>query len=109
MKRILFLLSFSILTACKNSENNQSKDEWYVGGSLHEASLQKWKSSTDENKLATCADFVANIKKYDDLDEMKADATEVMECIDEASMGNDLENQKTNEIAAGCIILLGIN
>jgi hypothetical protein len=109
MKRIILLFSLLILASCGNSENNQSKDEWYAGGTLHKATLQTWKLSTEENKLATCADFVANTKEYDDLDQMKADATEVMNCIDEAAMGNDLEYQKTNEIAAGCVILLGIN
>lgn len=33
--------------------------QWYEGGTLHDASLQEWKQATPENKLATMADMVS--------------------------------------------------
>lgn len=33
--------------------------QWYEGGTLHDASLQEWKQATPENKLATIADMVS--------------------------------------------------
>lgn len=109
MKKLIFLFALSILTSCGGSQENQAEDKWYVGGTLHTTTLKTWKSSTNENKLATCADYVANIKDYNgDLDQMKTDATEVMKCIDEVALDDKLANQKTNEMAASCVLLLGI-
>ena len=34
--------------------------KWYEGGTLHNRDAAAWKSATAENKLATCADFVAS-------------------------------------------------
>ena len=80
-----------------------------MGGTLHESTLQSWNSSTAKNKLATCADFVANIKDYEgDFTQMKADATELMNCIVESAKEPELGSQKTNEVAASCGLLLGI-
>lgn len=33
--------------------------QWYEGGTLHDASLQEWDQATPENKLATIADMVS--------------------------------------------------
>ena len=33
--------------------------QWYEGGTLHDASLQEWKQATPENKLATISDMVS--------------------------------------------------
>lgn len=35
--------------------------QWYEGGTLHDASLQEWKQATPENKLATIADMVSAV------------------------------------------------
>jgi hypothetical protein len=112
MKKVIYFLSLSILTltaSCGGGQAETPKDEWYAGGTLHKSSLQTWNSSTEKNKLATCADFVANVKDYEgDFTQMKADATEVMNCIEEPAKEPDLSSQKANEVAASCIILLGI-
>lgn len=40
---------------------------------------------------------------------MKEDAKELMTCINEATNGSELSNsQPTSEIAASCILLMGI-
>lgn len=112
MKKAIYFLSLSILTltaSCGGGQSETPKDEWYVGGTLHESTLQLWNSSTAKNKLATCADFVANVKDYEgDFTQMKADATEVMNCIDESAKEPELASQKSTEVAASCVLLLGI-
>jgi len=112
MKKVIYFLTLSLLTltaSCGGGQTETPKDEWYAGGTLHKSNLQSWSSSTEKNKLATCADFVANVKDYEgDLTKMKEDATEVMNCIEESAKDPNLSSQNTNEVAASCIILLGI-
>jgi hypothetical protein len=112
VKKVIYFLSITILTStasCGGGQTETPKDKWYAGGTMHKSSLQTWNSSTEKNKLATCADFVANVKDYEgDFIQMKADATEVMNCIEESAIEPDLSSQKANEVAASCIILLGI-
>jgi len=33
--------------------------QWYMGGTLHQATGKEWHAATHANKLATCADFIA--------------------------------------------------
>jgi len=44
-----------------------SGKQWYEGGTLHNKSAIEWQSASDENKLATCADFIAELWKGDNL------------------------------------------
>ena len=115
---ILTIIIFSVFAIASSSSDDSAKstsDEWYAGGTLHQATISEWKNATEKNKLATCADFVANVKKMNnesyngDLVSMKKDATQMMTCIDEAVKGDAAENanMKINEVAATCAILLG--
>jgi hypothetical protein len=36
---------------------------WYVGGTLHDVTIAEWRSATPANRLATSADFVAQLAK----------------------------------------------
>jgi len=40
----------------KESIANPTEKHWYEGGTLHKQKIRDWKNSTEENKLATCAD-----------------------------------------------------
>ena len=35
---------------------------WYIGGDLHKKTIAEWKEASHENKLATCADFIAAVQ-----------------------------------------------
>ena len=122
MKHIKYfgiLLFALICVSCLNSSTEQTttseaispeltEKKWYAGGNLHKAKISEWKVATDENKLATCADFVANIKQDLSLDELRVKSEEMKTCIDEAT--RDLpatSSEKTIEIAATCAILMG--
>lgn len=113
---ILIIIIFSVFAIASSDDSAKpSSDEWYAGGTLHQAMIPEWKDATEKNKLATCADFVASVKKANDesyngdLVSMKKDAIQMMSCIDEAVKGDVAENanMKINEVAATCAILLG--
>lgn len=93
-------------------EERSSDENWYSGGTLHSASIEQWKNATEDNKLATCADFVARLKEikgdtYTNLDQMKRDATEMKDCINEAVKGDESIYTSISEISAVCYVLLG--
>ena len=109
MKNLLYLLFvLPLLFSCGDDDANE--DKWYVGGTLHKSNLKEWKSASDKDKLATCADFVASNKDYEgDMDKMKSDAQELLDCINEVAISSELENEKTSATAAACVLLLKIN
>ena len=109
MKNFLLILSL-LLFSCNGSEKKEI--EWMKNGTLHESTISDWKKSTDENKLATCADFSANLKnaenqKYKTVSEMKDDAVNLKACIEEAVNGGDYaDNMKVKEVAVMCHIIM---
>lgn len=87
-----------------------SNNELYFGGNLHRSKIREWKSATDENKMATCADFIMKMKPNISLNEAKYYALNLKNCIDEATYGLDETNEeKVTQIAATCAIILGYN
>jgi uncharacterized protein YdeI (BOF family) len=87
---------------------NSNSDKWYVGGDLHKKKISDWKNATDANKLATCGDFIVRVKKDLSLKELKDKASELKDCIDEATKGTNTSDQnKVNEIGALCLITMG--
>ena len=97
--------------------------KWYEGGNLHNATVKQWRLASQQNKLATCADFIMNgITKgvlnftlqqvYSDFEGvMKQRAQELLLCINAYVDGSDrssaVENQKVAEVAALACIMLG--
>jgi hypothetical protein len=81
-------------------------------GTLHKKTIIEWKTASDENKLATCADFMVNFKetdhqKYTSIKEMKYDANNLKICLDEGTRNNNYaDNMKISEVAAVCYILM---
>ncbi|MGK0684485.1 hypothetical protein ACSFC0_03670 [Serratia marcescens] len=68
---------------------------WYEGGTLHDASAITWQKATQQNKLATCADFVAGLyskkllspeisSNINSVDDFKPYATELVKQLDTA-------------------------
>ena len=93
------IICTSILFACKQQK------QWYEGGTLHNATAAQWRIADEGNKLATCADFVANIKKYNqqqyiNLDSMKADAMYFKKFLDEATKPPTPDSEKVAELVA---------
>ena len=83
---------------------------WYVGGTLHKATIAEWRTATAANKLATCSDFVAKIRldkgiAYNE-QEIKVQAYELVSCIDAAIVDVEVDNWKVSEMAVTCLVLL---
>lgn len=91
MKKILSLtfLIFALFT------NNAFAENWYAGGTLHEANALTWQTATPENKLATCADFIAGVyskellapeinRKIKSVNDFKPYASELAKQLDDA-------------------------
>ena len=100
--------------------------EWYEGGDLHNKSALEWQEASYENKLATCADFVAVAWQNDSLspklqskitsmDDVKLLSKELVIAIDEAfKKEGDAEknkmiftNQKVSESAVILMLMMG--
>ena len=90
-------------TAPASTENEK---KWYEGGDLHQASIGQWRAATYENRLATSADMVANIKQFSSIEAMKSAAQELEQCVSKAAEGAQAE-QRVSEVAAACALLLG--
>ena len=90
------------------TDANSDPDQWYIGGNLHKKNIIDWKNATEANKLATCGDFIAGIKKDLSLTESKHKAFELKDCIEEATKGTNISDHiKVNEIGALCLVTMG--
>ena len=98
---------------------------WYEGGTLHDKSALDWQIATDENKMATCSDFVSTLWMSDDIESnmqssitsiesMKPYVRELVICLDAAteihpdSLLNHrmYTNQKVTSMATLCMALM---
>lgn len=108
MRKIFYslsIISFLALSIQSCGSSDAPKDEWYAGGTLHNSSMRSWKYSNEKNKLATCADYVANVKDYKgDLIEMKEDATLLMKCIDGYQNDKEFAQEKITDVASVCLM-----
>jgi len=113
---LVVLLLILALRNCGGSSDDSNKTtysqksptkEWYEGGTLHKAKIADWKKATYRNKLATCADFMANVNNKIQMSELKVRAKNLVACIDEATEGlKSTDNMSVAEVSASCTILL---
>jgi hypothetical protein len=104
----------------------QAEQKWYEGGTLHSATIDEWRSASPENRLATCAEFVAALwskgrlredmaAKIKTPDDLLVPVTALVACIDkatepEADPKRDKQtyaNQNVSGIAAACVARMG--
>ena len=100
--------------------------EWNQGGTLHHSGALDWQQASDENKLATCADFISTMwekklfnssiqTQVKSTDDIKVLAQELMTQMDEAMKENpDMDenrktyaNQKVSEMASLLMPVMG--
>lgn len=82
--------------------------EWYSGGTLHATTVREWRTATDENRLATSADFVMTLGQYQALPpDLRQRAEGFAKCISEAVEGGSVDDRPVSEIGATCGVLLG--
>lgn len=113
MKKLLTLLVFGLLSfGCSDSRTKSistpTKRHWYQGGTLHKAKICEWKNAAEENKLATCGDFMAAVDNSVSMDVLLERATELVACINEATRGIDnVDNDNVTDLASICALTLG--
>ena len=101
MKRRLFMgVLFAVLAFDAHAE------EWYQGGTLHNATAREWQAARADNRLATTADFVASLKAASNMTELKTRAQAVQKCITESTKDPSLYHLQVSEVAVACITLL---
>lgn len=94
----------STSTSASKVTTSSTSQEWYEGGTLHKATIARWKTSTERNKLATCGDFMAAYDKSVSMNELLARAVALKSCIDVATDGLDYTNNlEVSTMAALCI------
>ena len=91
------------------SSEQTTNQEWYKGGTLHQATIADWKVASDKNKLATSADMMAVVDNTVSMDELRTRAESLKKCIDEAVDIDEttIDESKVSEVGALCIISLG--
>ena len=96
-------------TSNSTSKSYSNSSNWYEGGTLHKATVARWKVSTEQNKLATCGDFMAAYdKSVSSMAVLKMRAEELKTCIDIATSGSDYTNNlDVTTMAALCIQEMG--
>jgi hypothetical protein len=75
---------------------------WHEGGTLHKDNGAAWATATYQNKLATCADFVAATNHQIDAKESK----ELLDCLDNVFSEPNTHSMNISEAAAACLILM---
>ncbi|MGE4340174.1 MAG: hypothetical protein AB7E55_30115 [Pigmentiphaga sp.] len=98
---VVLLVSFALVTQA-------SAKEWYEGGTLHETNLATWATASDENKLATSADFAAATGKMTSMKEMAMAATAIAMCIDKVAAEPVAGTQVVYQIAAMCMVQMDV-
>lgn len=119
---VVFLSFSSVSLSCREVKKENYHDDyndykpkdsyhlkqWYTGGNLHKATVLEWKNSTNENKLATCGDFMSVVDKSVSTEVLKRRATDLMNCIDEATAGSKYtDSEKVSTIASFCTVIMG--
>lgn len=107
---IILIAAFGSLGGSGGSSSLRSETvptkAWYEGGNLHDRTVVRWRQATYANKLATAGDWVTVFTTYDDLDEAKELAQDLVECVD-GSVDAAPDAMKAAELGASCAILMG--
>ncbi len=101
----------------------ENQQEWYNGGTLHDKTVADWEKATEEDKLATCADWISfawqNEKLSEDLtdnlnqvgmDGVKILAEQLRESLDQVLSANEdgtFDSQSIAEFATVQMTLSG--
>ena len=75
---------------------------------MHDKTVAEWRAAGFENRLATNADFVVKLGKYETLPpDLRKRATELEACISKAVEDGNLDDKPVSEVAAVSAVTLG--
>lgn len=83
----------------------QPNHKWYEGGNLHKKTIADWKEATQENRLATSADFITTMTG----EISKEKSIEVAACLTAFASGAEasLMDKKVSDVGVLCAAQLG--
>lgn len=107
MVKVLIGSVFSATLTFSATAARAQESEWYVGGTLHEATLAQWPAGLTSNRLATSADFAAALadafkKPFHNQKQMLAASLFLADCIDEVAKEPTARTQKAQDLALLC-------
>lgn len=89
-------------------------DNWYVGGTLHHATVREWQEAKYENKLATAVNWTLlqpKIRKVSrrssSMETVRPYVIELVACVDKASIGESYADKNVSSLAAACMASMG--
>ena len=111
MRRV-FIFSVLIVLLLANVSIVTAGNKWYSGGTLHNATVWRWKNATYTNKLATSADWCMKIPSIKrsinrNIENLRPYAIQLIRCMDEACAGQGYEKTRAVTVAASCLLLMG--
>lgn len=86
--------------------------EWYEGGTLHSATVEKFCAASPQNRLATAGDWIAGTTDPAQLrklgsSELKDAADDVQECVVKGGEGiAEVQQTKALELGVMCMAML---
>ncbi len=80
---------------------------WMKGGTLQQGTVADWNKASPENKLASCADFAATIKKgygkkYESVYEWRLDAEIMRDLIEDSLRKGSAPTARLSDVATVC-------
>lgn len=95
------------------------RQNWYEGGTLHEALMDEWSRASAQNKLATAADWVVKTNELNAASislpqtnkalfvlMLQRYSQELVSCLDQTNAAGDADRQKASEIAVFCMLAM---
>lgn len=88
-------------------------DRWFVGGTLHQATVRDWQRASERNKVATCGDWLSGtewkgrLRTPQDFERLHAAARSLAVAVDEVVAGDvrKVPEMRVMEIAAALVSL----
>jgi hypothetical protein len=113
MKRGLVLLTGILLVLSQPAFSQQA---WYEGGTLQKGTVDDWSRATQENQLATSADFITSLNNIPELSTVKDQATmdemykkseDLRQCVNLSIKPDTPNDQPIAQLIVSCTVLKG--
>ena len=98
------------MIACESGgqSSSETSPQWYVGGTLNDKTVAEWRVASYRNRLATAADFVIALGRFQSLpSDFKQRAISLEVCISDSVEGGFADHWEVAETGATCGVLLG--
>lgn len=106
MRRLTTALAIILTTT------SVAQAQWFMGGTLHNATAAQWTAASADNRLATAGDWTARLIGDDRAMELGPDgvrplAQQLESCITRSAPQSS-RNARADEIAAACATAIGL-